>query len=66
MKISTLIQRLIKFDKTERQAYVDIYERDEHDCVISKKRYPISNVFAYEDHAKICVEQSSGVSINVL
>ena len=60
MKISEIIKKLIEFDKTERPAYVTLFERDSDGNVISKKRYPVEAVFSHEDgQAKICIEQST-------
>ena len=65
MKISEVIIKLIEFNKTGRDVYVDLYERDNEGRVISKKRYPISAVFSHEhEQAKIYIEKSEGKDID--
>lgn len=51
MSISEIIAKLVQFNKTERQVFVTIYERDSNGDLISKKKLPVDACFSHNDES---------------
>lgn len=45
MKATDFVSKITQFMDTEKDCYVEIFFRDEFDCVIKKQRIKVTNVF---------------------
>jgi len=59
MQAKDLIIDVVKFLNEDKEVFVDIFTRDENNCVIKKERFPVSCVFSHEvGVVKIYIEKS--------
>jgi len=52
------IAKIVQFLDRPKKVYVVIYTRDENNCVIAKKEYPVETVFSHTSRVMIHCEES--------